>query len=88
MTRHARFDDPENTRRYTDVYYEGLMGMWRDQYEESLRTGTPAPNLPREVVAATIQSARRQRSDFIADVLSRCLRQLARLLRIAMRPGK
>lgn len=88
MSRHARFDDPKNTRRYTDVYYEGLVAMWREQYEEALRTGTPAPNLSREVVAAVIQSARRLRSDVIADVLSTCLRHVTMLLRTAMRLGK
>lgn len=88
MSRHARFDDIENTRRYNDLYHDGLVALWREQYEESLRTGMPAPNLPREVEAAVIHGARRARSQFIADMLSGCFRQLARLLRTAIRLGK
>lgn len=88
MSRHAKFDDLGNTRRYTDLYHDGLVALWHERYEESLRTGAPAPNLPREVVAAVVRSGRRLRSEFIAEVLSGCLRQLTRLLRTAMRLGK
>lgn len=88
MSRHARFDEFRDTRRYTDLYHDGLVDLWRERYEESLRTGTPAPNLPREVEAAVIQSGRRLRSQFIADVLSGSLRRLGTLLRTATRLGK
>ena len=88
MGRHARFEDLGNASRYTDLYHDGLVALWREQYEESLRTGRPAPNLPREVEAAVIQSARRVRSQVIADGLSASFRRLISLLRIAMRLGK
>lgn len=88
MSRHARFDEFRNTGRYTDLYHDALVALWRAQYDQSLRTGTPAPDLPREVEAAVIHNSRRLRSEFLANLLSGGLRRLAGLLRTATLRGK
>ena len=82
MSRHATFDDLGDTSRYTDLYHDGLVALWRERYEDALHKGTPAPNLPREVEAAAIRGARRMRSKIIAEGLSAGLRRVAAAVRL------
>ena len=88
MSRHTRFDGFETTSGYTHLYHDALLALWRERYEASLRTGAPAPNLPREVEDAVIQCSRRARSQFIAGLLAGGFRRVTRLLSRALRPGR
>jgi hypothetical protein len=88
MSKHTRFDDILGANRYSELYHDALVAHWRKQYERSLRSGAPAPDLPYEVEQSIIRAAHRAQSQFMADILSWTFRRLARLLRALWRRGE
>jgi hypothetical protein len=81
MSKYTRFDDLQDKSRYSELYHDALVALWREQYERSMRSGTPPLDLPHDVQQAFIRSARRAQGEVMANALSWPFRRLTRLLR-------
>lgn len=88
MSKYTRFDDLQDKGRYSELYHDARVALWREQFERSIRSGTPTPSLPHDLQQAFIRSARRAQGQVMADTLSWPFRRLARLLRALWRRGE
>ena len=85
MSKHTRFDDLRDRSRYSELYHDALVALWREQFDRSVQSGTPPPNLPHDVQQAFIRSAHRTQGKVMVDILSWPFRRLVRLLRAIWR---
>jgi hypothetical protein len=85
MSKYTKFDDLQDKGRYSELYHDALVALWREQFKRSMLSGTPPPVLPHDVQQAFIRSARRAQGEVMANALSWPFRRLARLLWSAWR---
>jgi hypothetical protein len=80
MSKHTRLEDIRDRSRYSELPHDAGVALWREQYEQSIQSGTPPPDLPHDVQQALIRSAHQAQGQAMIYILSWPFRQLARLL--------
>ena len=88
MSKHTRLEDIRDRSRYSELTHDARVALWREQYEESIQSGSPPPDLPHDVQQAFIRSAHQAQGQVMIDILSWPFRRLTRLLRAPWRRGE